>query len=344
MSGPIHEHLPVEAARRAAAPDPGSPGGWSRAMRMTPLRGSKPSISASSWFRVCSRSSWPPSGRAPAPCPSASSSSMKMMQGALGPGLLEEVADPGRAHADEHLHELRAGDAEKNGTPASPATARASSVLPGPGRPDQQDALRDPAAEPAELLRGLQEVDDLLQLLLGLVDAGHVREGGLDPGLHVDARAAASRGEEPLCAASAPPQQRPAQHRRDEERHHPHEGAPPGARSTTPETFTPASIRVRSRSRSSTRTVAKGTGSAAEARRRRPRISVGDTAASTTRCSTTAALKSVYGAGRPGPARPAARTRRTPPSRGGRGTRPTGEATPASRHGNPQAMLRPEGS
>ena len=48
--------------------------------------------------------------------------------------LLEEVADARGADADEHLDEVGA-EMEKNGTPASPATARASSVLPVPGGP-----------------------------------------------------------------------------------------------------------------------------------------------------------------------------------------------------------------
>ena len=67
--------------------------------------------------------------------------------------------------------------AKRNGTPASPAIERASSVLPVPGRPDQQHALRDAAAERREAARLAQEVDDLLDLVLGLVDAGDVLEG-----------------------------------------------------------------------------------------------------------------------------------------------------------------------
>ena len=65
----------------------------------------------------------------------------------------------------------------KNGTFASPATARASSVLPVPGRADEQHAARDAPAEPLEFLRVAQELDDLLQVFLGLVDAGHIVEG-----------------------------------------------------------------------------------------------------------------------------------------------------------------------
>ena len=46
-------------------------------------------------------------------------------------GLLEEVAHPGGADADEHLDEVRP-EMEKKGTPASPATALASSVFRSP--------------------------------------------------------------------------------------------------------------------------------------------------------------------------------------------------------------------
>jgi hypothetical protein len=65
----------------------------------------------------------------------------------------------------------------KNGTLASPATARASQRLAGAGRADQQRTARNLAAEPLELLRIAQELDDLLEVLLGFVDAGDILEG-----------------------------------------------------------------------------------------------------------------------------------------------------------------------
>src|SRR5437879_5090801 len=45
------------------------------------------------------------------------------------------------------------------------------------GRPDQQHAARDAPAEPLEFAGIAQELDDLLEILLGLVDAGDVLEG-----------------------------------------------------------------------------------------------------------------------------------------------------------------------
>ena len=95
----------------------------------------------------------------------------------------------------------------KNGTSASPATARASSVLPVPGGPDQQHALGDAAAEALVLLGVLEEVDDLDQLGLGLVDAGHVVEGGLQLLAVVDLVLAASERQRLGGAAADPPHQ-----------------------------------------------------------------------------------------------------------------------------------------
>ena len=68
---------------------------------------------------------------------------------------------------------------EKNGTPASPATARASRVLPVPGRPEQQHALGDLGPEGLEAAGRLEELLDLLQLGHRLVGAGDVGEGHL---------------------------------------------------------------------------------------------------------------------------------------------------------------------
>ena len=65
----------------------------------------------------------------------------------------------------------------KNWAPDSCATAFASSVLPVPGRAVQKDALRHLRAELLEALRVGEEVDDLAQLVLGLLDAGDVAPG-----------------------------------------------------------------------------------------------------------------------------------------------------------------------
>ncbi len=89
--------------------------------------------------------------------------------------LLEEIAHAARADPDEHLHEVRAGDAEEGNArlagdgPGQERLARA-------GRPDEQDALGDAPAEALELLRILEEGDDFFDFVFGLVDPGHVGE------------------------------------------------------------------------------------------------------------------------------------------------------------------------
>ena len=148
------------------------------AMRITVLRWSNPSISTSSWFSVCSRSSCPP----PMPGAALAADGVDLVDehdGGRGRlGLLEEVAHAGRSHPHEHLHEVRAADLEERH--AGLARHGASQErLAGPRRPEQEDAARDLGAHRLELGGILEEVLDLLQLLDGLVDARDVGEGGL---------------------------------------------------------------------------------------------------------------------------------------------------------------------
>ena len=91
-------------------------------------------------------------------------------------GLLEHVAHAARADAHEHLDEVGARDGEERHVGFARDGAR-QQRLAGARRADEQTALGNLAAQPLELLRILQEVDDLLELGLGLVDAGDVVEG-----------------------------------------------------------------------------------------------------------------------------------------------------------------------
>ena len=107
---------------------------------MTPLRGSNPSISARSWFRVCSRSSFCWIGLMPRALPTASNSSIKTMAGALFCACSKRSrtrAAPTPTNISTKSEPLRL----KNGTAASPATARAKSVLPVPGGPTSNTPL-----------------------------------------------------------------------------------------------------------------------------------------------------------------------------------------------------------
>src|SRR5205823_12604361 len=76
--------------------------------------------------------------------------------GAVLLGLVEEVADAAGADADEHLHELRARDAEER-HPGLAGDGLAEKRLAGAGRADQQHTLRYPGPQGDELLGELEE-------------------------------------------------------------------------------------------------------------------------------------------------------------------------------------------
>ena len=152
------------------------------AITITPVDESKPSISVRIWFSVCSRSSLPPLKPATPALrerPIASSSSMKTIAGAasfacLNRSRTRDAPIPTIASTNSDA------DIEKNGAPASPATARASSVFPVPGGPLSSTPCGIAPAEPLVLLGVAQEVDDLGQLRLRLVDPGDVGERDRD--------------------------------------------------------------------------------------------------------------------------------------------------------------------
>ncbi len=94
---------------------------------------------------------------------------------AVALGLVEQVADAAGADAHEHLDELGAGDAEERHAGLAGHGA-GHQRLAGARRADEQHAARDARAERVELLGVLEELHDLLELHLGLVHAGDVRE------------------------------------------------------------------------------------------------------------------------------------------------------------------------
>ena len=132
-------------------------------------------------------------------------------------GLLEQVAHPAGADAHEHLHEVRAGDAEERH--AGLAGHRPGQQgLAGAGRAEEQHALGDAGAQALEALGVLEELLDLLELLHGLVHARHVLEGDL--GL-VDPHALGARLAEAHHLAAAPLH---LVHDEEEEHHHEDDG------------------------------------------------------------------------------------------------------------------------
>ncbi len=172
------------------------------AIRMMPSLASKPSISTSNWLSVCSRSSLPPPRPAPRWRPTASISSMKMMQGAFFLAC-SNMSRTREAPTPTNISTKSEPEMVKNGTLASPATARAISVLPVPGGPTSSTPRGMRAAEPLELAGVAQEFDDLLQVGFGLVDAGDVLEG--DAAMRLGQKLGARS-----CRSPAPCRRRPA--------------------------------------------------------------------------------------------------------------------------------------
>ena len=99
----------------------------------TPFEESKPSISERSWLSVCSLSSLPPNWESLL-LPMASISSMNIIHGAAAIACLNKSLTLD-APTPTNISTKSEPDSEKNGTPASPATAFARSVLPVPGGP-----------------------------------------------------------------------------------------------------------------------------------------------------------------------------------------------------------------
>ena len=92
--------------------------------------------------------------------------------------LFEEIADAAGADAHEHLDKVRARN-RKEGHRSLAGDGARQEGLAGAGRTDQQHALGNAAAQLLEFLRLAQELDDLLELFLGLFDARDVLERDL---------------------------------------------------------------------------------------------------------------------------------------------------------------------
>ena len=153
------------------------------AMSITPLRGSKPSISTSNWLRVCSRSSCPPPSPAPRWRPTASISSTNTIAGAVAFAFSNSRGHDSRRHPRTSRRNPTRDGEERH---ARFTRDRASQQrLAGAGGPVQEDALGDLGPHRLEPRRVLEELLDLLELLDGFVATGDVREGDPDVGVAV---------------------------------------------------------------------------------------------------------------------------------------------------------------
>ena len=109
-------------------------------------------------------------------------------------GLAEQVAHLARAHADEHLHELRTGHGEKRHVRLT-GNGLGQHRLAGSRRADEQDALGHGCADVLIFRRVVQVVDDLGQVFLGLILTGDIGEFDALGGLDIDLRVRAAEPE-----------------------------------------------------------------------------------------------------------------------------------------------------
>ena len=136
--------------------------------------------------------------------------------------LLEQVAHTGGAHADEHLHEVRAADAEERH--ARFASDRfGQEGLARPRRADDQDALRNAPAQLLEFMRILEELDDLDDFFLGLINPGHVGKCDLFAVFCQEPRAAPAERQRLVAADLHLPHQKEPEPQEEDERAPRHE-------------------------------------------------------------------------------------------------------------------------
>ena len=175
-SGAVDDDLAVEAARAAAGPGRGCRAGWWPAIRITPCR----RVEAVHLDEQLVERLLPLVVAAAEAGAAVAADGVDLVDEDDGRrlrlGLLEQVADAAGADADEHLDEVGARDREER-------HAGLAGHGPGEQRLAGARAARR-AARPSGILAPIawnragfcEELLDLLQLLDGLVDAGHVGE------------------------------------------------------------------------------------------------------------------------------------------------------------------------
>ena len=133
-------------------------------------------------------------------------------------GLLEQVAHPARADADDHLDELRRRDRQERDRGLA-GDRSGQQRLAGARSTGEQHSAGDLRAEPPEPIRVPEEVDDLHDLGLDLVDPGDVFEGRPAARFRlVQARPRASEAAESGTRGSHPAAEQPHEQADDQQR------------------------------------------------------------------------------------------------------------------------------
>ena len=125
-------------------------------------------------------------------------------------GLLKQVAHPTGAHTHKHLDKLRTGDREE-GNASFPGHGLGEQGFTRTRRAHQQHALGDFGADGGETIGVFEEVDNLGELELGALNAGHITKGDLGLGLHLQAGLALAEAHGGVAAAPLGPAQQEEQ-------------------------------------------------------------------------------------------------------------------------------------
>ena len=103
--------------------------------------------------------------------------------GAVLLGPFEQIAHPAGAHPHKHFHKLRTGEGEEGHTSFT-GNRFGQEGFAGARRAHQQHAFGDLGAHGGEAFRGFQEGHHFLEVLLGLLNPGHIVKFDAGFGFH----------------------------------------------------------------------------------------------------------------------------------------------------------------
>ncbi len=123
--------------------------------------------------------------------------------GRVALGLIEQIAYPAGADADEHLDEFGATDGEERHAGFAGNGAREQRFA-GAGRADQQDAARNARAERGKFIGILEKLHHLGEFLLRLLHPGDIGERDRGPVARQTCGPGSCRRKVPDCCCPAP--------------------------------------------------------------------------------------------------------------------------------------------
>ena len=134
--------------------------------------------------------------------------------------LLEQIAHPRSADADEHLDEIAAADREERHMRFAGDGAREQRFA-GTRWADEQNPFGDFRAEGLVAFRVFEKIHDLLQFIFRFIATGNIAEGDFDGGIDDQARATFPEAQDRFSRAPEPPAEEHPQQQHHRDRHDP---------------------------------------------------------------------------------------------------------------------------